>query len=235
MKHAFPIALALLMAGPAFGREARLVRYPHYHASKVTFSYLGDIWVAGEDGSGVQRLSVHRGRDYNSRFSPDGKWIAFSSDRNGNLDVFVIPAAGGHVRQLTTHSADDVTLNWTPDSKGVLFASQRGEDFMGKLYVVPVDGGMPRDAGPDFGIAGSFSADGKKLAINRKGQSYWRKFYRGAYQTDVTVMDVATKTFTDLTDFAGLDSWPMYGHDGFVYFVSDRDGNGLTNLWRVPD
>jgi tricorn protease len=235
MKHAFSIALTLLMAGTALGREARLVRYPHYHGGKVTFSYLGDIWVANEDGSNVQRLTVHKGRDYNSRFSPDGKWIAFSSDRNGNLDVWVMPAGGGHARQVTTHSADDVTLNWTPDSKGVLFASTRAGDFLNKLYVAPIGGGMPREAGPDYGLTGSFSPDGKKLVVNRKGQQYWRKFYRGAYQTDVTVMDLDSKTFTDLTDFAGLDSWPLYGSDGSVYFVSDRDGNGLTNLWKVSE
>ncbi len=117
----------------------------------------------------------------------------------------------------------------------MLFASTRAGDFLPKLFVAPLDGGMPRDAGPDFGLTGSFSPDGKKLVVNRKGQQYWRKFYRGAYQTDVTVMDLASKTFTDLTDFAGLDSWPLYGGDGFVYFVSDRDGNGLTNLWKVPD
>ena len=237
MKRAMPLALALVVAGAATSsaREAKLVRYPHYHAGKITFSYLGDIWVANEDGANVQRLTVNKARDFNSRFSPDGKSIAFSSDRNGNMDVFVIPVGGGHVKQLTTHSADDIVLNWTPDSKGILFASQRGEDFMGKLYVVPVDGGMPRNAGPDMGVAGSYSPDGKKLAINRKAQSYWRKFYRGSYQSDVTVMDVASKTFTDLTEFEGIDSWPLYGSDGHVYFVSDREGNGLTNLWRVPE
>ena len=46
-------------------------------------------------------------------------------------------------------------------------------------------------------------------------------------------MDVATKKFTQLTDFDGHDSWPMWGNDGGIYFVSDRDGNGLTNIWRV--
>jgi len=237
MKHALPIALALSLAtaAAATAREARLVRYPHYHAGKVTFSYLGDVWTANEDGSNVQRLTVHKGRDFASRFSPDGKTIAFSSDRNGNLDVFAIPAAGGHVRQLTSHSADDAVLNWSPDGKGVLFGSQRGEDFMGRLYVAPVDGGMARNAGPDMGIAGSYSPDGKRLAINRKGQTYWRKNYRGSYQTDVTIMDVADRKFTDLTDFDGMDSWPLYGTDGHVYFVSDREGNGLTNLWRVSD
>jgi tricorn protease len=64
---------------------------------------------------------------------------------------------------------------------------------------------------------------------------YWRKYYRGSFNTDVTVMDLKTKKFVDLTDFEGVDSWPMWGRDGFVYFVSDRDGNGLTNIWRVSE
>ena len=81
----------------------------------------------------------------------------------------------------------------------------------------------------------SYSPDGKKLAINRKGQVYWRKSDRGSNQTDVTVMDIASKKFTDLTDFDGLDSWPMWSTDGFIYFVSDREGNGLTNIWRISE
>jgi tricorn protease len=237
MKPWFSLALTLAVSQTSLGvaREAKLVRYPHFHQGKVTFTYLSDIWTANEDGSNPQRITVNKARDYRSKFSPDGKWIAFSSDRNGNVDVFVMPAGGGSVRALTTHSADDELLNWNPDSKGVLFASQRGEDFMGRLYVVSIDGGMPRNAGPDMGVTGSFSPDGKRLAINRKSQPYWRKFYRGAYNSDVTVMDLAARTFLDLTDFDGMDAWPLYGHDGFVYFVSDREGKGLSNLWRVSD
>src|SRR5262249_42299327 len=117
----------------------------------------------------------------------------------------------------------------------VLFASQRGEDFMAKLYTVSIDGGMAQNAGPDMGVYASYSPDGRRLALNRRSQVYWRKYYRGAYQSDITVMDVAAKKFTDLTDFNGLDAWPMWGADGFIYFVSDRDGNGLTNLWRVSE
>ncbi len=182
----------------AMAREARLVRFPDFHDGKVAFTYLGDIWLADADGKGVQRLTVHKARDVYPRFSPDGKRIAFSSDREGNMDVYVIPTAGGAVQRLTVHSADETVLDWTPDGKGILFASQRGEDFMGKLYVVPIDGGLPRDAGPDMGVAGSYSPDGKRLAINRKAQAYWRKYYRGAYQSDVTVMDLAARTFKDL-------------------------------------
>jgi tricorn protease len=153
--------------------------------------------------------------------------------------VYIIPVHGGDAKQLTYHSADDTVLDWTPDSRNVLFSSQRGEDFMPRLYLVSIDGGMEHNAGPDMGIAGSYSPDGKKIAINRKGQVYWRKYYRGAYNTDVTVMDLASKKFTDLTTFEGLDSWPMWAHDGYIYFVSDREdgksNTGLTNIWRVSE
>jgi tricorn protease len=238
MKKNCLLALFALLAitAAAFGREARLVRYPHYNDGRVTFSYLGDIWVANEDGRNIQRLTVNRARDVYPRFSPDGKWVAFSSDRNGNLDVFIIPSTGGTVKQLTSHSSDDTVLNWTPDGRSILFSSNRGEDFMAKLYTVSVDGGMPVSAGVDMGLQGSYSPDGRRLAYNQRGQVYWRKYYRGSYQTDVMVMDVAAKKFTTLTEFEGLDSWPMWARDGFIYFVSDREGNnGLTNIWRVSD
>ncbi len=125
----FAAALLLVAATPAFGREARLVRYPHYHNGRVVFTYLGDIWTADENGQNVQRLTVNRARDVYGRFSPDGKWIAFSSDRNGNMDVFLIPAGGGQAKQLTNHSSDDTVLGWSADGRSVLFVANRGEDF----------------------------------------------------------------------------------------------------------
>jgi tricorn protease len=227
--------MLLIAAISAFGREARLVRYPHYHNGRVVFTYLGDIWTADDNGQNVQRLTVNRARDVYGRFSPDGKWIAFSSDRNGNLDVFLIPAGGGQAKQLTAHSADDTVLGWAADSRSVLFTSNRGEDFMPQLYLVSVEGGMPWRAGTDMGVQASYSPDGQKLAYNQKSQVYWRKYYRGSYQSDIMVMDASTKKFTQLTDFDGLDSWPMWGRDGYIYFVSDRDGAGLTNIYRVSE
>lgn len=237
MKKLYPLAIVLVVftfASVVFAREAKLVRYPSYSNGRIAFTYLGDIWTADENGQNIQRLTVNKARDAYPRFSPDGKWIAFSSDRNGNLDVFIMPANGGTAKQLTHHSADDVVLGWTPDGSGVLFSSQRGEDFMGLLYIVSTNGGMPWRAGPDMGNAASFSPDGKRIAYNPKGQVYWRKYYRGAYATDVWIEDISTKKFTQVTDFDGLDSWPMWARDG-IYFVSDRDGGGLTNIWRIAD
>jgi len=235
MKKAFLSVLALTLTASSFvfGREARLVRYPHYHNGRVVFSYLGDVWTADDNGQNVQRLTVNRARDVYARFSPDGKWIAFSSDRNGNLDVFLIPSEGGTAKQLTFHSADDAVLGWQPDSRAVLFSSNRGEDFTNQLYLVGVDGGLPIKAGTDMGVQGAYSPDGKRLAYNPKSQVYWRKYYRGSNQSDVVVLDIAAKKFTQLTDFDGHDSWPMWGNDGGIYFVSDREGNGLTNIWRI--
>jgi len=231
------IAAILLLAGCGAleAREARLVRYPSYHQGRVAFTYLADIWTADESGANPHRLTAHPARDVYPRFSPDGKWVAFSSDRNGNLDVYVVASTGGQPRQLTFHSADDNVLGWTPDSKSVLFSSMRGDDFLSKLYTVQAETGAERPVAVDIGTAGCYSPDGAKLAFTRKGQVYWRKYYRGAYQTDVTIADLAAHKFTDLTDFDGMDSWPMWGRDGWIYFVSDRDGGGLTNIWRIPE
>jgi tricorn protease len=237
MKRFYAIALLFtcFLSFVALGRDVKLVRYPHYHQGRIVFTYLGDIWTADENGQNLKRVTVHKGRDVYPRFSPDGKWIAFSSERNGNLDVFLIAAEGGAAKQLTFHSADDIVQGWAPDGRCVLFSSQRGEDFMSKLYTVNIDDLKERSAGSDMGVWATYSPDGKKLAINRKGQVYWRKYYRGAYQTDVTVLDIAAKKFTDVTDFDGEDSWPMWSQDGHIYFVSDRDGAGLTNIWRVSE
>ncbi|HET7039186.1 MAG TPA: hypothetical protein VFH97_04820, partial [Gemmatimonadales bacterium] len=230
-----PGALILILAAPgALAAQTRLLRYPHAHGDRLVFTHLGDLWVSGVDGAGQRRLTVHTARDVYPRFSPDGRWVAFSSDRDGNLDVYVIPAEGGDARQLTFHSADDQVVDWAPDGSGILFSSNRGDDWQPKLYLVSPDGGMERDVGADMGLFAGFSPDGSRLAINRKGQSYWRRRYHGASQTDVTVMDVAAKRFTDVTDFDGMDTWPMWGQDHFIYFVSDRE-SGVRNLWRVPE
>src|SRR6185503_8109701 len=137
MKKIVAVAVLLLVSSVEYSfAQAKLVRYPDYHAGKVAFTYLADIWTADENGQNVRRITVNRARDVYPRFSPDGQWIAFSSDREGNLDVYIVPVAGGTPKQLTHHSADDTVLGWAPDSKSILFATNRAEDFAGKLYTV---------------------------------------------------------------------------------------------------
>src|ERR1039458_3652434 len=125
IRKAFFLTVALLLPAPSQA-QVKLLRHPTYSNGKVAFSYLGDLWIANENGSGVQRLTDNQARDVYPRFSPDGNWIAFSSNREGNYDVYVIPATGGKPRQLTFHSADDNVVNWTPDGKNIIFTSARG-------------------------------------------------------------------------------------------------------------
>ena len=77
------------------GRPDQARPPPGLSRGRVAFSYLGDIWTANEDGTGVQRITDNSAREVYPRFSPDGRWIAFSSNRYGNYDVFVVPATGG--------------------------------------------------------------------------------------------------------------------------------------------
>ncbi|HLW55348.1 MAG TPA: S41 family peptidase [Candidatus Angelobacter sp.] len=245
------ISTALFAAQLAVA-DAKLLRHPSYHDGKVAFSYLGDIWVANEDGSNPQRLTVHKARDVYPRFSPDGKWIAFSSNRYGNYDVFVIPAEGGYPKQLTFHSAADIVVGWAPDSKRVLFQSSRGLMYPGipNLYEVSIEGGLEKPVPTDWGYWGSYSPDGSKLAFNRHPMVWWRQHYRGSYAADLWVMDVKNKKYTHLSDgdYKGNYFWPMYAADGFIYFVSDRLGDeshirpgsrevlkSVNNIWKIPE
>lgn len=193
---------AAALALPALAAETKLLRHPAYHQGKVAFSYLGDIWIANENGSGVERLMVHKARDIYPRFSPDGKWIAYSSNRCGNYDVFVIPAAGGTARQLTFHSGNDTVVGWTPGGKRVIFQAARGRLYPGipNLYEVPVDGGLEQPIPTDWGAWGSYSPDGRKFIFNRHPMVWWRKHYRGSYAADLWVMDVTAKKFQRLGD-----------------------------------
>jgi len=253
LRLAFLAAILGLLAGsPATAAEVRLARHPDYHEGKIAFSYLGDIWVVNDDGSNPRRLTVHPARDIHPRFSPDGKWIAFSSNRYGNYDVFIIPVEGGEAKRLTYHSAADTVVGWTRDSKRVVFQSARGLLYPGipNLYQVSTEGGLEEPLPTDWGFWGSFSPDGKKFAFNRHPMSWSRKHYRGSYAADLWVMDGATRTYRKLVDATLPDEqkpnnfWPMYGN-GEIYFVSDRDVTAKAgskevlasrnNIWKIPE
>jgi tricorn protease len=246
----FALALLLPAVMPA---QVKLLRHPAYANGKVAFSYLGDLWTANENGTGVQRLTDNQARDVFPRFSPDGNWIAFSSNREGNYDVYVIAATGGKPRQLTFHSADDNVVNWSPDGKKILFTSMRGNGAFPSvttLWEVPVEGGIERPVPTDWGAWASYSPDGSKLAFTRHPATWSRKHYRGSYAADLWVMDVAAQKFTRLgnDDYKGNRLWPMYARNGEIFFVSNQTESekniqfggpavmkSVNNIWKISD
>jgi len=214
------VAVSAAMAAPV-----RLARTPDYHAGKIAFSYLGDIWIVNEDGSNPWRLTDSTGRDINPRFSPDGLWIAFSSNRYGNQDVFVVSAKGGAPRRLTFHTGGDEVVGWSPDSKLVVFRASHGDGvFPGTatLYQVPAAGGAESPLPVDWGWWGSYAPDGKRFLFNRHPSVWSRKHYRGSYAADIWIADLAAKTYRQVLAGEHYNRyWPMWGPKDDIYFVGD--------------
>ena len=232
-----PVALLIATLLPG---QSKLLRQPSYSKGKVAFSYLGDIWIANEDGGGVVRLTDSVARDVYPRFSPDGNWIAFSSNRAGNFDVYVVAAGGGKPRQLTFHSANDNVVGWTPDSKRIVFESSRNQGVfpnVATLFEIPIDGGLEKPLPTDWGSWASYSPDASKLAFTRHPGVWSRKHYRGSYAVDLWLEDVAAKKFTRLgdDDYKGNYLWPMYGRNGEIYYVADEMPNEKSVKWGSPE
>jgi tricorn protease len=228
------------VAPPAAPAPIRFARYAHVaNDGRIAFTYQDDIWLADRDGSNAQRLTAHVARDFMPRFSPDGRWIAFTSNRMGNNDVYVMPVTGGEPQRLTWHSGDDQALYFTPDGREVVFTSGRGVGMWGSpLYRVALDGSLPRPLPMDAGRSGMISQDMTMVAFNRSVPSYWRKGYRGNNNADIAVQDLRTGQVTELTDTDlqqfrthTHDVHPMWGRDGRIYFASERDG--IFNIWRI--
>ncbi len=240
------ILLAAFTAGlpmAAHAQAAEPIRFARNagiaNDGRVAFTYQDDIWVVDADGSNPHRLTVNVGRDFSPRFSPDGKWIAFTSNRTGNNDVFIVPSTGGEPKQLTWFSGDDQALYWTPDGKGVVISTQRGANAWGSpLYVQPIDGTIAKPLGMGIARSGMISQDGAMIAFNRNLPSTWRKEYRGNAAATIAVMNVNNGsinevTNTELHEYKTFSNnvFPMWGADGMIYFASERDGT--FNLWRM--
>ena len=230
--------------GPARASENALTRFPTLHGNEIVFESGGNLWKVSREGGVAQRLTTDRGNDLMPRFSPDGRWIAFTGQYDGNTDVYVIPAEGGAPRRLTFHSdvvedapmrwgPDNMVVTWTPDSKGIVFLSRRDtfNSWFGRLFVVPLEGGLPVRLPVDTAGLCTYSPDGTKLAMNRIFRNFrtWKHYYGGLAQ-DVWIYDLTSHTCERVTTWKGTDTFPMWYGDT-IYFASDRGPEGRLNLW----
>ncbi|MFI4967301.1 MAG: S41 family peptidase [Gammaproteobacteria bacterium] len=238
------LGLALGLALPAHADDA-LARYPSLHGNDVVFEAHGNLWEVSRSGGEARRLTAEPGYDMMPRYSPDGKWIAFTGQYQANTDVYVIPAAGGEARRLTFHSdvvdsaperwgPDNMVLGWTPDSKKVIFLSRRSSmnDWFGRYFTVPVEGGeeqlMPLDKGGMF----SWSPDGKAIVYNRIFTNFrtWKRYTGGMHQ-NAWIHHFDTGADELAVDSKGGDLDPMW-YGKTIYVASDRAG-GRFNLWAM--
>ena len=213
--------------------DTRMLAQPAVSAKHIAFSYADDLWVANRDGTGVRRLTSAPGQEGSARFSPDGKWIAFTGNYDGNLDVYIVSVDGGTPRRLTWHPRPDVVAGFTPDGKQVLFTSSRDSfnNRHSQLFTVPIEGGVETKLPIPSASRACFSPDGTQIAYVPLTEMFrqWKN-YRGGTVSRILIYRRSDNGVTQIPQPEGRcnDTMPMWIGD-LIYFISDR--NGEFNLF----
>ncbi len=238
------LLLASMVAGavaPLWMRDAMISP----DGSQIVFTYKGDLYRVAAAGGNAVQLTSQPSYDNHPVWSADGRWIAFASDRKGNMDVFVMPATGGQPRQLTFNSAGETPWTFSPDGKYVYFSAAIQDaassvlfptSRLTELYKVPVEGGRTTRVLGTPAEYVNWDAKGRFfLYQDRKGmEDEWRKHHTSSVTRDVWRYDTATGRHTNLTAHAGEDRNPVLGPDGkTVYILSERNG-GSMNVYQFP-
>ncbi len=215
----------------------------------VVFSWAGDIWSSPIVGGVATRLTAHPANDRRSAISPDGKLIAFESDREGARNLYVAPLfrtsdrlAAGEAVRVTTSDQTQGLGTFTADGHALLFASYQNPSIYRSPRMFRVElrfdpngeclGGGPVSRLCDaFGSSPRASADGNSIVFTRGYAPLERPKYRGSGNTDVYAYGPSSKAFTRITDepCTDTDAWPL--PDGSTLFISSRDGQ--NNVWRA--
>ena len=225
-------------------QEGRMLRFPDIYKDKIVFYYAGDLWLGSTSGGAARRITTNPGRELFPKFSPDGKWIAFTGQYDGNFNVYVMPAEGGQPKQLTFYQGSAQPLSdrmgihnevvtWFPDSKRILFLTRRDatNGWIKRPYSISIDGGLPEPMPVDQGGLTSFSADGSKMAYNVIFRNFrtWKR-YTGGLAQSITIYDLKNNTADEVPHTDWTDTFPMW-HGNTIYFTSDRGPEHHLNLY----
>jgi tricorn protease len=246
---AAPLLLLVLILGTAGSAQAqtKLLRFPDIHGERVVFTYAGDIWTAPATGGTAVRITADEGLELFPRFSPDGRWIAFTGQYDGDEQVYIVPSDGGMPRQLTFYPArgplaerwgyDNQVYGWTPDGGSVLFRSMRsGYDLSDtQLFTVSLDGGLPEALPMPESGTGALSPDGSRVVYSPVFRDFrsWKR-YEGGWAQELYVFDLSDYGLQRVTDHPRADRDPMWIGDR-IYFNSDRDDHFNLYAWNETD
>lgn len=211
------------------------VRYPGLNTdgSQLVFSFQGDLWLIPTSGGTAMRLTVHEAYDGISKWSPDDKTIAFSSNRYGNNDIFTIPSSGGNPKRLTYNSTNDVLSDWTGGGD-ILFEAKRDYrqiEWDNEIYKVSANGGTPVRLLDALGYMPALSPDNRFIAFVKGACRLEREEYRGPANKDIWLYDTKTKNYSRLTNFEGQDFYPDWSDSRTLYYISAQGGK--YNVYRA--
>ena len=214
-------------------KDTKLLSQPAISKKHIAFVYSGDIWIAGIDGKNVRRLTSDDGIESNPVFSPDGMFIAFNAQYDGNIDVYVIPAEGGIPERLTWHPGNDIVRGFTPEGSSVLFISSRYVFTRRhtQLFTIPVNGGFPESLKIPYAFKSAYSPNGKRMAYTPLAERFHQwKHYRGGTVSTIWICTFEDYSVEKIPQPEGRcnDTDPMWINDK-IYFRSDR--NGEFNLF----
>jgi tricorn protease len=238
-------AVFLVATVPAVVAGTKLLRFPDIHGDRVVFSYAGDLWLAPAGGGDAVRLTAHPGVELFPRFSPDGEWVAFTGQYDGDEQVYVVSVRGGMPRQLTFYPArgplpprwgyDNQVYDWTADGTRVLFRSLRASKDLSdsRLFLVDVAGGLPEPLPMPEAGGGDLSPDGAKVVYSPLFRDFrtWKR-YEGGWAQELYVFDLASHDLVQVTDHPRADRDPMWIGDT-IWFTSDRDGTNNLYAYDV--
>ena len=182
---------------------------------QMAFVWRGDVWVGNSDGGRATRLTDHVEYDGYPVWSPDGNYIAFSSVRNGNYDIFVVPAKGGSARQMTFSGSNEIATDWSPDGKTILFVAARDVPNS-TIFALDVASGRFRKVTEDYMPLANpvFSPDGSRIAFMRSGFPWTRPRYNGSGAAQILSLDLAAGRRTVIADDGKQHLWPKFTSDG---------------------
>ena len=215
------------------------MRHPAVHpdGQTIAFSYQGDVWTVPADGGQATRLTIHEAYDAQPRWRPDGRKIAFASDRYGNDDIYVMDADGSTPERLTYHSTDDALGGWTPDST-LLFTTRRTyaqAEWSNEIYRVADTGGTPDRLLDAVGAAPRMSPDGRFIAFEQGYNRTSKKGYEGPADRDVWIYDTQNDAYTRVTSYEGNDHHPVWTGPRTLVYISEQSGTYNVHRLSITD